>query len=895
MRLLALLLALLLAPAWGESYRQPSNAVRAALDAPLAARPLPSPDGRWLALLEPGRYLPLALLNRPTLRLAGLRFDPAASAAAPNPHYLSLRLRALAGGPQAAERRIALPAGGLWHSFSWSPDGQRYLLQRHTATGTELWVGSSAGNAFNRIEGLRLNAVLNEGAITWWGASEVLVLARPQDGRAEPRSPLPGPMLQEHQGRGSPEPPHADLLRSPQAEALFEHHTRSQLARVNLINGSVQRLGHPDLFYNVEMLGERQGLLTERLGRPFSRQLSWEDFPSNAEVRDAQGRVLREIAQVPARLGVAVDGVLAGPRVFYASPTRDAAVYWVEALDGGNPQTRVAYRDRLMRLDPPYKGEAREVQRLPHRFTRLRFLDDGKHALLSETDRGRAITRTYLQPLDGSQSRLLFEHALRERFRHPGSPLMQLDASGQRSVVTGSDGSFWFVGQGATPRGERPFLDRYSLRDQPVQRVFQAENQVELPLQWLEGRRLLTQVERPYDARQLGVREGAQLQSFQALQAALEPPPSLRGLRREFVTLKRDDGVQLSFTLVLPADHQPGQKRPALVWAYPLEFTDGELASQQAAASERGGLPVPGSPLWLALDGYAVVYDVTMPVVGDARTVNDNFLEQIQQNARAIVEKLDELGSVDLRRLAIGGQSYGAFMAVNLLAHTNLFKAGIARSGAYNRTLTPFGFQSERRNLWEAREVYLRLSPLLFANQIKEPLLLLHGEQDSQAGTPPLQSERLFHALAGLGQPVRLAMLPLEGHSLASREAAGHVQWEMSNWLRRHLGDPRANSGKELGDQVPSLGCHAPFVLVAHATVGVDHQRQRQARALQRQAVAKARHTGPERDAALRRLGLGARLQLFVVAPVGLAAVQRDRHQVEGTILPTEQIAAQFR
>ena len=491
---------------------------------------------------------------------------------------------------------------------------------------------------------------------------------------------------------------------------------------------------------------------------------------------------------MPARQGVAVDGVLAGPRVFYASPTRDAAVYWVEALDGGNPQQRVAYRDRLMRLDPPYRGEAREVQRLPHRFTRLRFLADGEHALLSETDRSRQITRTYLQPLDGSQSRLLFEHALRERFRHPGSPLTLFNAAGQRVVQTGADGSFWFVGQGATARGERPFLDRYSLRDQPVQRVFQAEGQVELPLQWLDARRLLTQIERPFEARQLGLREGA---NWTALTPAPEPPVALRNLRREFISFKRDDGVQLSFTLVLPADHQPGQKRPGLVWAYPLEYLDAEQASQAAATSERGGLPPPGSPLWLALDGYAVIYELTMPVVGDARTVNDNFLEQIQMNARALVEKLDELGSVDLRRLAIGGQSYGAFMAVNLLAHTNLFKAGIARSGAYNRTLTPFGFQSERRNLWEAREVYLRLSPLLFANQIKEPLLLLHGEQDGQAGTPPLQSERLFHALAGLGSPVRLALLPLEGHSLASREAAGHVQWEMSNWLRRHLGDPR--------------------------------------------------------------------------------------------------------
>ena len=790
---LPLMLGLLFGTGWAEPYRQPSPAVRALLDAALPPRLLASPDGRQLALLEPARYLPLDVLARPTLRLAGARFEPAALSAPPTLHYQGLRLRPLEGG---AERRIALPAGGQWHSFAWSPDGQRYLLQRHTATGTELWVGTSRGNALNRLEGLRLNNVLSDGEWAWWGADAVVLLARPQDGRAAPRAPLPGPALQEHQGRAAPEPPRADLLRSSHDEALFEHHARSQLLRVNLLNGGTQRLGEPGLFSSVSMVGERQGLLTERVLRPFSRQAGWDEFPLQVELRDAQGRVLRELARIPAWTGLAPGAVVNGPRLFYAGPTRDAAIYWVEALDGGNAANRAAsrppYLDRLMRLDPPYRGEARELQRLPHRVQRLRFLDDGAHALVTELDRAKSNTRTYLQPLDGSQSRLLFEHAQRERFRHPGSPLMRLAPSGQRLVQSTADGSFWFVGQGATPKGERPFLDRYSVHEQTVQRVFQAEGGFELPLQWLEpGRRLLTQREQAFEARQLLLRQGAGLSNAQALTALPEIPAALRSLRREFVSFKRDDGVDMGFTLVLPPEHQPGQKRPVLVWAYPLEFGDAALASQQAVLNERTPWPVPGSPLWLALDGFAIAYDASMPIVGDPRTVNDNFLEQIQRNAQAIVEKLDELEIVEQRRIAIGGQSYGAFMAVNLLAHTNLFKAGIARSGAYNRTLTPFGFQSERRNLWEAREAYLRLSPLLFAQQIQEPLLLLHGEQDGSAGTPALQSERLYQALAGLGKPVRLALLPLEGHQLASREAAGHVQWEMSSWLRRHLGEPK--------------------------------------------------------------------------------------------------------
>jgi dipeptidyl aminopeptidase/acylaminoacyl peptidase len=786
--LLALLaLWLALNPAWADGYRQPSTAVQAALDARLPLRVQASPDSRWLALVEPRRYVPLAELARPLQRLAGARFEANNRSGLPSQALQSLALRAT-DARAGSERAVTLPAGGTWHGFQFSPDGRFYVLQRRTEWSTELWVGRSAGGEPQPVPGLRLNNVLSDGDLVWWNAQELLVLAVPANAGTPPREPLPGPESQEHSGRGSPEPPHTGLLRNDYDSALFEHLARSQVVRVNLPSASFQRLGEPGLFASLTVLGEGQALLTERLARPFPRLLTWDDFPQVVELRNAQGRVLREIAKLPARLGVPVDGTLPGPRVFYGAPTRDASLYWVEALDGGNPQAKVAYRDRVMRLAAPYTGEAEEIQRMPHRFARLRFLEDGAHALLTEIDRARAWTRTYLLPLNGLQSRTLVEYSVRERARHPGLPLMRTAPSGQRVVHTGADGSFWFVGAGHTAKGERPFLDRYQVKDVPVQRVFQADNQLELPLQWLDGKRLLTQIERPLDARQWGVREGAQ---WTALTAAPEPPAPVRALRREFVTFKRDDGVDMSFWVVLPPDWQEGQKRPALVWTYPLEYADGQLASQQAAPSDRNQWPPPGSPAWLALDGYVVIYDATMPIVGDTKTVNDTFLEQIQRNARAIVDKADELGSVDVRRLAIGGQSYGAFTAVNLLAHTNLFKAGIARSGAYNRTLTPFGFQSERRNLWEAREAYLRLSPLLFANQIREPLLLLHGEQDPNSGTPVLQSERLYHALAGLGQPVRLTVLPLEGHTLVSREAAGQVQWEMSNWLRRHLGDPR--------------------------------------------------------------------------------------------------------
>jgi dipeptidyl aminopeptidase/acylaminoacyl peptidase len=781
-------IAVCLTPLWGQAYQQPSAAVREALDAPALPRLLPSPDKQQLALLELRRFNSIEELARPTLRLAGLRFDAASTTPSPLQTLQRLRLRSLLN-PETAERSVELPAGGGFHSFAWSPDGQRFLLERRTEQANELWVGDTGSGRLRQIQGLRLNSVFSQGEPAWLNPRELVVLAVPDRRGNTPRT-RPQPVIQESIGRPSPERTYPDLLRNPEDEAQFEFLARSQLALVDLPSASARPLGEPALFASVSSVGEGQYLLTERLVRPFSYQLTWDDFPQIVEVRQRSGRVLREVARVPMRQGVAIDGVLPGPRIFYASPTRDAAIYWVEALDGGNPAARVPFRDRVMRLDPPFTGQAREVQRMPHRFTRLRFLDDGQHAILTETDRVRAWTRSYLLPLSGGQSKPLFEHSLRERYRHPGNPLMRTLANGHKVIQSTREGDIFLIGQGASARGERPFLDRLSMAELSTTRLFQSEERsYEMPLTLLDEGRLLTQRETATEPPNLVLRDGAQTQMLTELR---DPSPQLRRIRRELVSFKRADGVDLSFWMYLPPDYREGEKRPALVWAYPLEFNDATVASQLGGSPNRF-VTLPGiSPQLLALDGFVVLNDATMPVVGDARNVNDGFIEQITMNARAIIDKAEALGTVDTKRMAIGGHSYGAFMAANLLAHTDLFKAGIARSGAYNRTLTPFGFQSERRSLWDARETYLKLSPLLYANEIKEPLLLIHGESDSNSGTFPLQSERLFQALTGLGGKVRYVLLPFEAHGYTARESVGHTQWEMSHWLKLHLGDPRS-------------------------------------------------------------------------------------------------------
>ncbi|XHS79154.1 alpha/beta hydrolase family protein [Burkholderiaceae bacterium UC74_6] len=793
------------APARAESgfaYQQPAPAVRELLDAPALPRTSVSPDRQTLALIEQRRFSSIDELSRPVLRLAGLRFEPGSGAAQSIAPILKLRLRSLLN-PDAPERAVELPATGTLHGFAWAPDGRRFVLMRRLDTGTELWVGEVGSARVQPVAFVRVNPVLLP-EVHWLGAHELVVATVPERrGPAPQMARVPtGPAVQESRGIASPERTYQDLLSDPQDEALFEYHARSTLTRVDIATGFARDIGTPALYSRVLAVGEAY-LLTERLTRPFSYSVAWDGFPRVVELRTRDGKLVRELAKLPLRQGVSVDGVSTGPRSFQASPFADGAIYWVEALDGGNNAARATHRDRLMRLDPPYTADAQEVLRMAYRYTRLAFLDDGRNstALLTETDRARNWLRTWLLPLRNDNRaekgagapRLLFEFSSREKYHHPGTPMTYTLPNG-RNVVLVDHGDLLMTGPGASPKGERPFLDRLDLKDGSTTRIFQSgEDIFEQVLSPLEGGRWLTQRESQTEPPNLFLRDGTGLSALTRLK---DPSPQLRKLKRELVSFKRADGVELSFWLVLPPDYKPGERRPALVWAYPLEFPDRTTASQVAGSNNRFSQPSGLSPLLLAMEGYVVLMDAAMPIVGDARAVNDGFIEQLLMNAHAILDKADELGSVDLHRVAVGGHSYGAFMTATLLAYSdNLFRCGIARSGAYNRTLTPFGFQSERRTLWEARDTYLRLSPFLLADRIKEPLLLTHGEADNNAGTFPIQSERLYAALAGTGGTVRYVALPFEAHNYTARESVGHVQWEMARWLRQCLGDPKAPNG----------------------------------------------------------------------------------------------------
>ncbi|QJR14304.1 alpha/beta hydrolase family protein [Usitatibacter palustris] len=773
-------------------YKNPPESIRAVLDAkPLPARFI-DPAGKTLAVVEARRYPSIEELSRPFAALAGNRIDVAANGPHRVGHIDRITFRDLTDAA-ATERAVAIPPEGDFYGIALSPDGKRFTLRRRTSTSTELWLGDVASARMAQVPGIALQNATG-GSLDWMGSDALLALIVPRNRAKVADAGAPtGPVVQESFGRRSPERTFQDLLRNPADEARFEHVVTAELVRINLASGATKVIGPAAMYESVVVGGDGKHILVQKLARPFSYAVTHQSFGREVSLIDLDGALIRNLPNVALRVNVPVQGVVQGPRSYISSATADGNVYWLEALDEGDPRKRVSHRDRLMKLAPPYTGEPVEVLRVPQRATGLFPLDDGR-LLVQELDRDRVWVKVFLvdPAKPGAELNTLFDLNARDRYNNPGAPVTQVLPNG-RSAARVSEGQVFFVGTGATPTGDRPFLDRWNLEDKSKKRLFHStETHYESVVRLLDarGERFVTSRESNSEPPNLFLHDGTA--APKPLTAFADPTPQVRAIKRELVKFKRKDGVDLSFWLYKPGDLKPGEKRPAFLWAYPLEYTDPALAGQVSGSVNRFEQIAGTSPLFLVLDGFVVLNDATMPVVGDPEKVNDTFIEQITMNAEAAVAKAAELGFVDPARVAVGGHSYGAFMTANLLAHTDIFKAGIARSGAYNRTLTPFGFQAERRNLWEAQSAYLKLSPYLVADKLKEPLLLIHGQADNNSGTFPEQSDRLFAALAGTGGNVRYVQLPAESHGYAARESVGHTLWEMSTWLRKHLGDPRA-------------------------------------------------------------------------------------------------------
>ncbi|HWP99467.1 MAG TPA: prolyl oligopeptidase family serine peptidase [Vicinamibacterales bacterium] len=772
------------APGQAVRYRTPPQAVVDILE----AEPLPqidvSPDGRTLALFRRRSMPPIAELAEPMLRLAGHRINPTTSGPHRLPGIVGLAFKPIDGGP---ERVVALPAGARLLRIGFSPDGRRLAFGLVRPTGIELWVADPATGQARALTGPTLNATFGT-PCEWLDSGAELVCAFVPERRGPPPAPpaVPlGPNVQEHSGKPAPAPTYQDLLETEHDARLFEHYFTSQLAFVDAASGRRTPIGRPGLHESFSPSPDGRFLLIERLKRPFSYLVPSSRFAKDVEIWSRAGERVRAIADLPLAETVPINGVPTGPRAYRWQPAEPATVVWVEALDEGDPRKQVPHRDRLLALRAPFGGEPTELLRTEFRFQTIRWTERGA-ALVTEFDRPTRRTRTWVVDAPGAAPRKLWDRSAEDRYGDPGTPVVR---EGRATILQHGDW-IYTTGPGATPEGERPFLARVNLKTGASEELFRspadAYESVEAVLAD-DGRRILTRRETRTEPPNIYVRDlGAG--ERRAITAFADPHPAITAAaaNRRFVTYRRKDGVQLSGTIYTPPGWTPAAgPLPMLMWAYPREFTTTQAASQVVGSPNRFTLVSGASHLLLLTQGYAIFDGPTMPIVGKGETANDTYVEQLVASAEAAVEKAVELGVADRARIGVGGHSYGAFMTANLLAHSDLFRAGIARSGAYNRTLTPFGFQNERRTFWEAREVYTRMSPFFYADRVNEPILLIHGEADDNSGTHPIQSERFFMALKGHGATVRYVTLPLEAHGYVARESVLHTVAEMLDWMER--------------------------------------------------------------------------------------------------------------
>jgi dipeptidyl aminopeptidase/acylaminoacyl peptidase len=770
-------------------YQKPPKNISDILDTLPTPAVSVSPARDRLLLVQGVRYPPIADLAQPMLRLAGLRINPQTNGPHLTPRHTALTLQNIADGKQ---QTVTVPEHAYLSTPSWSPDGKLFAFTQTTTKGIELWVGDAETAKARHIPGVVVNAAYGE-AVQWLPDSQTLLVHTVvADRGAPPAAPAApsGPIVQESSGKAAPVRTFQDMLQNPHDEDLFDYYTTSQLVLLDSKSGTATPLGKPALYSAIEVSPDGQHLLVVRTHRPYSYLFPASAFPHDVEVWDRSGKVEYTLARLPLADQVPIEGVPTGPRSHHWRATDPATLVWVEALDNGDPKKKVPHRDRVRMLKTPFQGEPAELAKTEHRFQGLTWGEKNGLALLRDYDRDRRWGRTFLLNADKPDEtpRVLWERSVQDRYHDPGTPILRHLPNGKTVLWQHGDDIF-LNGQGASPQGDRPFLDRFNLTAQKSERLFQSrEKQYETVVALLtdDGKRFITHHEASNDSPNYFVRSAGSdyphvLTHFE------DPAPQLRGITKQLVTYKRGDGVPLSFTLYLPPGYKEGERLPTVVWAYPREYNDADTAGQVSGSPYRFTTITGPSHLFFLLQGYAILDDAALPVIGDPETANNTYLDQIVAGARAAIDKAVDMGVTDRNRVGVGGHSYGAFMTANLLAHSDLFRAGIARSGAYNRTLTPFGFQSERRTLWEAPDLYLKMSPFMSANKIKTPLLLIHGEADNNPGTFPIQSERMYQAVRGNGGTVRLVLLPHEAHGYAARESIDHTLYEMISWFDKNV------------------------------------------------------------------------------------------------------------
>ena len=794
-------------------YSQPPKAILDVMRAEAPPQPSVSPTQDRMLLVSWQESPSIAKVATPYLRLAGVRIEPKNHSKHDTPGGYGIapcvRSFVLVTIADGAQTPVALPAGACPNRPVWSADGKHFAFENVAATAVELWIGDAKSGAVRRVPGVTLNPML-EDTLQWMPDQKTLLVklvpARMGPPPAEPLVPA-GPSIQESGGGKGQSSTYEtrDTLNNPHDEDLFDYYAATQLALVDTGTSSIKLLGKPDRFQKVDPAPDGKHILINAISKPYSYVTTYDRFPTEVAVWDITKPAAIDIQVVTSRPladRVPIHGVPLGPRSFTWRATDPATLIWAEALDGGDWATQVPARDKVMLQKAPFKVAPVELMRTVQRYTGFMWSPQRDVALVSEYDHNKHWRKTFIVNVDDFRQapRLLWDLSTDEKYANPGSPVWSQLANG--SWVLREDGdSIYLRGVGSSPDGDRPFLDQLNLKTLVTERLFRSDKTAYesfLAFTGPDSKRFMTwhqTASMPPNAftRTLGaqVEAAAGEPIFASTSAAIthlvDPTPLVRQIKKQLVKYKRADGLDLSFTLYTPPGYQAGTRVPTILYAYPRDYADASKAGQ-TTGSQATFTRLRQYRL-LLLAGYAIIDNAAFPIVGDPKKAYDTYTEQLVGDAKAAVDEAVRLGVADPERIGVTGHSHGALMTVNLLAHSDMFRAGVATSGSYNKTLTPFGFQNERRSVWEAPDVYTKVSPFFYADKLKTPLLIVHGSDDANPGTTPLQAGKLFEAVRGNGGTTRLVMLPHEPHWYAATESNEQLVFEMLQWFDKYVKD----------------------------------------------------------------------------------------------------------
>ncbi len=775
------------------TYQTPPKAIAELVNAPSTPSVSFSKNGDWMMLLERADNPSIEELSQPELRIAGLRINPATSGPSRGRGIENVKIKMTRGGEEIQIK--GLPANPSMGGFALSKDEKFLAFTQTEANGNSLWVVDMTSFEAKKLTDAILNEVYGD-AMAWTSENEILIKAvNPNRGNIPQKPSAPtGPIIQESTGEASPNRTYQDLLSNPYDEKLFAFFIDSQIMLVDL-NGNKKPIGPSGMIKSMDLSPDGKYLMVDLIKKPFSYLVPASRFPYDVEVWDKAGKKVKTVAQIPLdeNRPTGFDATVTGPRNISWRADKSAMLYWVEAQDEGDPRNDVKDREIVYTLDAPFAGEKKKLATTPYRFAGIAWSDDNFAIMNERWSASRKEMRSVINPSNPNQAkRLIIERSSDDIYNDPGDPLFVENQFGKNVLLRNGDLIF-MTSQGGSPDGNMPFLSTFDTKTKAQNILWRSEAPYyERVVKVLDesGSEFITLKESTDIQPNYWLVNTKKRMAPMQVTNFVHPYESLKGIQKQQVTYSRKDGLNLSAVIYTPVGYDPAKDGtlPVLMWAYPREYKSKEVAAQVRGSKYAFTRLNWGSPIYWVTRGYAIMDQTEMPIVGEGdKEPNDYFLEQLVWNAEAAIDKIVDMRIGDRMRIAVGGHSYGAFMTANLLSHTNLFAAGIARSGAYNRTLTPFGFQYEQRTYWEAPEVYFNMSPFSFAHKVKTPILMIHGEADNNSGTFPIQSERYYNALKGHGATARLVFLPNESHGYAAQESILHTLWEMDTWLEKYV------------------------------------------------------------------------------------------------------------